>query len=319
MTRISTFQQSQTLLNEMMANQKKVATAQRQVTTGHVAEFYKDIHMDVTNLAGGKSLLSRLEQYQVNNGQVLNRLSNYDQAIAGIEASGGDVREAVMSSISTASTQGLYSTIVGSFDNVLNFLNSQNTEGYLFAGTNRDVPPVSISSIDDLLVAAEPPTDIFQNNDLKAAVRIDENRTLEVGILADELGLEIMTAFQRLAMWQNGIIPTTAPVPAGPSGNLATPLSQEDQDFLVGEIANLEQLIDNISEFRGTNGLNQKTMEDTQETLLLQVNQAKELVSGIEDVDAAEAISNLNQKNFALEASYSVLSQINRLSLLNFL
>ena len=64
MTRISSFQQSQSLLSEMLATQKKVADAQRQVSTGHVAEFYKDIHMDVTSLAGGKSLLSRLDQHQ---------------------------------------------------------------------------------------------------------------------------------------------------------------------------------------------------------------------------------------------------------------
>ena len=319
MTRISTAQQSQMRITDMMASQKQVANAQRQVTTGHVAEFYKDIHMDVTSLAGAKSLMARLDQHEANNGLILNRLSSYDQAMAGIEGSGGDIKGAVMSAINTASTQGLYATIEGAFDNVLNFLNSQNTEGYLFAGTNRDVAPVNISSINDLLLAAEPPTDIFQNNDLKSAVRIDENRTLEVGILAEELGLEIMTAFQRMAMWQNGIVPTTAPVPAGPSGNFATPLTAEDQDFLIGEIANIEQLVDNISSFRGDNGLNQKTIEEAQEVLSLQIFQAKGLISTIEDVDSAEAITNLNQKNFALEASYNVLSQINRLSLLNFI
>ncbi|MCF8466037.1 MAG: hypothetical protein K9G33_01410 [Sneathiella sp.] len=319
MTRISSFQQSQTLLNEMLSSQKKLAEAQRQVSTGHVAEFYKDIHMDVTSLAGAKSLLSRLDQHQVNNSKIISRLASYDQALAGMESTAGDVKTAVMQAVSTASTQGLYETIDGSFETVLNFLNGQNTEGYLFAGSNRDVAPVNITSINDLLTAAEPPTDIFQNNDLKASVRIDENRTLEVGVLAGDIGLEIMTAFQRFAMWKNGIVPTTAPVPTGPSGGLASPLSQEDQDFLVGEISNLEQLLDNISGFRGENGLNQKTLDNTQESLSLQINQAKEFVSNIEDVDAAEAISNLNQRNFALEASYNVLSQINRLSLLNFL
>jgi len=319
MTRISTFQQNQMLLSDMLASQKQVAKAQRQVTTGHVAEFYKDIHMDVTSLAGAKSLLSRLDQHQINNSRIMSRLSSYDQAMFGIESAGADMKEAVMSAINTSSAQGLYATIEGSFDTVLNFLNSQNTEGYLFAGTNRDVAPVSISTIDDLLVALEPPTDIFQNNNLKSSARIDENRTLETGILADELGLEVMAAFQRMALWRNGTIPTTAPVPIGPSGGFGTPLSQEDQDFLVGEIVNLEQLIDNISAFRGDNGLNQKTIEEAQEALSLQVNQAREMVSNIENVDAAEAISNLNQKNFALEASYNVLSQINRLSLLNFI
>jgi len=55
------------------------------------------------------------------------------------------------------------------------------------------------------------------------------------------------------------------------------------------------------------------------ETLGLQVDQTKVFVSNIEDVDAAEAIANLTQRELALETSYSVLSAINRMSLLNFL
>lgn len=319
MTRVSTLQQNQTALAEMLAGQKRVADAQRQVTTGHVAEYYKDIHMDVTSLAGAKSLLSRLNQYQANNVQVINRLSSYDQAMAGIETAGNSVKDAIMSAINTSNGQGLYETIQGAFDDVLNFLNSQNTEGYLFAGSNRDNPPVSINSIDDLLTAAEPPADIFQNNNLKATVRIDENRTLEVGALADDLGLDLMTELQRLVKWKNGVVPTTNPVPVGPSGGFNSPLSAEDQNFLTGELTKLQDMINKVSGARGANGLNQKTLENTQESLGVQIDQAKTFISGIEDVDSATAISNLNQQNYALQASYNVLSQISRLSLLNFL
>ncbi|MEX1035749.1 MAG: flagellin [Sneathiella sp.] len=319
MTRISTFQQSQTLIKEMMSSQSRLADSQRQVSTGHVAEYYKDIHMDVTSLAGSKSLLSRLEQYEANNGKIMSRLAHYDQALAGMESASGDVLSAIMSTINTASPQGLYGSIEGAFETTLNFLNSRNTEGYLFSGSNGDTPPVNITSINELMVAAQPPTDIFDNNDLKASVRIDENRTLEVGIVADEIGLEIMTALQRLALWANGTVPTTTPVPTGPSGSFAVPLSQEDQSFLSGEIANLETLMDNMAGFRGANGLNQKTVEDTTQALGLQIDEAKVFISNIEDVDAAEAIANLTQREIALEISYSVLSQLNRLSLLNFL
>lgn len=319
MTRVSTFQQSQTLIKEMMGSQNKLSDAQRQVSTGHAAEYYKDIHMDVTNLAGSKSLLSRLEQYEANNGKVMSRLAQYDQALAGMESAGGDVLSAVMSTINTASPQGLSGTVDGAFETVLNFLNSQNTEGYLFGGTNNDVPPVNISTINDLMAAAEPPTDIFQNNDLKATVRIDENRTLEVGVLADDIGLEIMTSLQRLALWANGVVPTSTPVPTGPSNSFGSPLSQEDQDFLVGEIASLETMLDDLAGIRGDNGLNQKTMDETMEALNIQIDQTKVFVSNIEDVDAAEAIANLTQRELALEMSYNVLSTINRMSLLNFL
>lgn len=319
MTRISTFQQNQSLITEMLKAQSKVAVAQRQVSTGHKAAYYKDIHMDVSSLAGAKSLVARLEQHEANNGRVMNRLAHYDQSLAGMERTAGDLRDAVMSAISSSSPQGLVATIEGAFEAVQNFLNARNTEGYLFGGSNADVPPVTISSLDELRAASQPPVDIFQNNNLKATVRIDENRTLEVGMMANEIGLEIMTVLQRLALWADGTVPTTTPVPVGPSNGFASPISQEDQDFLIGEIARIETMIDNLAVFRGENGLNQRTLENATEALAEQISQTKIFISDIEDVDAAEAISNLNQRQFALDVSYNVLSTINRTSLLNFL
>jgi len=45
----------------------------------------------------------------------------------------------------------------------------------------------------------------------------------------------------------------------------------------------------------------------------------KGFVSNIEDVDMAEALAKLNQNQTALQASYQTISQLNQLSLLNYL
>ncbi|WP_025898322.1 flagellin [Sneathiella glossodoripedis] len=319
MTRVSTFQQSQTLLMEMLNSQAKVEKAQKQVTTGHVAEFYKDIYQDTAGLTGAKSLLSRLEQHKENDAIVQAELSAYDQALAGMESAATDLKEAVMGAINASSALGFEAAVEGVFEAVLGFMNSQNTEGYLFAGSKKDTAPINITQFSDLLTALEPPTDIYTNDTLKRSVKIDENRTIETGMLADELSFDIMTALQRIALWQNGTIPTTAPVPAGPAGPITTPLRTEDQDFLIAEISNLETLVRDLNEARGQNGLNQRLVTQTVESIDVQITQTKIYISNIEDVDSAEAIVNLNQANFALEASYNVLSQINRTSLLNFL
>lgn len=319
MTRVSTYQQSQTLLLDMLNSQSKVDQAQQKVTTGHAAEFYKDIYQDTSSLAGGKSLLSRLEQHQENDAIVSSQLSVYDQALSGMESAATDLKEAVMGAINSSTSLGFEAAVEGAFEAVVGFMNSQNTEGYLFAGSKKDVEPINITDMADLLTALEPPTDIYANDTLKRTVRIDENRTLETGILADETSLEIMTAIQRITMWQNGTLPTTAPVPVGPAGPLSTPLSASDQAFLIGEISNLENLVRDLAEVRGENGLHQKVVEQTVEALDVQIMQTKVFISDIEDVDAAEAIVNLNQANFAMEASYNVLSQINGTTLLNYI
>ncbi|MBE7638586.1 hypothetical protein GUA87_17145 [Sneathiella sp. P13V-1] len=319
MTRVSTYQQSQTLIQHMLNSQKHVTDAQRQVNTGKVADTYQGLYQEATSLAGAKSLVSTLEQHKENAGVILTNLQTYDQMLGSLENAATDLKEAVMGAVNSSSSLGLEATVEGVFNTVLGVLNSADTEGYLFAGSKRSVAPINITSWSDLTTALEPPTDIFTNDTLKRQVRIDENRVLETGMVADELALDIMTSLQRIALWQNGTLPTTAPVPTGPAGPVTSPLRQEDQDFLIGEIQQLENLVRGFNEARGVNGLNLKTVIDTQEQLDLQIDQAKIFVSNIEDVDAAEAITNLNQANFALESSYNVLSQINRTSLLNFL
>jgi flagellar hook-associated protein 3 FlgL len=319
MTRVATSQQSQVMVQRMMNSQSKVIDAQRQVNTGKVAETYKDIYQDTTSLAGAKSLLARLEQHKQNAGIIQTGLQSYDQTIGAMETAATDLRDAAMGALNASSALGFQASVQGVFDNMVGLMNSKDTEGFLYSGSKKDTAPINITAMNDLLTALEPPTDIFANDSLKRSVRIDENRVLETGILANEIGLEIMTAIQRITLWQNGTLPTTAPVPAGPAGPVTTPLRPEDQAFLTGEIANLEKLVKDFAQVRGENGLNQKTVQDTQTSLITQVDQAKLFISNIEDVDAAVAITNLNQANFALEASYNVLSQINQLSLLRYI
>lgn len=319
MTRIANYHQSNRLLQDVLMNQERVVNADRQVSTGHVAEHYKDIYQETTSLTGAKSLLSSLEQHEQNNAVTTSTLSSFDQSLAGMENAAKDLLDAVTGAVNASSGLGFNSSIEGVFDTVLSFLNIQTAEGYIYSGTLIDTAPVNITDISDLLTALEPPTDIFDNNSLKKTAKIDENRSLEVGILAEDVGLEIMTALQRIAMWQNGTLATTAPVPVGPAGPVSTPLATEDQTFLIGEIANLEDLVRQFGEARGDNGLNQKTLEETQVMVGDQISQTKIFISDIEDMDSVEAINYLNQVNFALEASYNVLGQVSQLSLLNFL
>ena len=267
MTRVSTYQQSQTLINHMLKSQVHVAEAQRQVDTGKIADTYQGLYQETTTLSGAKSLMSLLEQHKENAAVIQTNLQSYDQMLGSLENASTDLKEAVMGAVNSSSALGLEATVEGVFESVVGVLNSKDTEGYLFAGSKKDVAPVNIASWADLTTALEPPTDIFTNDNLKRTVRVDENRSLETGILADDLGLEIMTALQRIALWQNGTIPTTAPVPTGPAGPVTTPLRQEDQAFLIGEIQNLENLVRDFNEARGVNGLNLKTVKDTQESL----------------------------------------------------
>ena len=79
------------------------------------------------------------------------------------------------------------------------------------------------------------------------------------------------------------------------------------------------QVIDDLQLEVAQVGTDQQVLDEItirhQETL----DFTKIFISDIGDADAAEAISNLNRDQLALEGSFQVLAQIGRLSLLNFI
>jgi len=81
----------------------------------------------------------------------------------------------------------------------------------------------------------------------------------------------------------------------------------------------LNNTIDTIDKFHATNGVNQMAIEDVQERHQQDINFMKVFITDIEEVDIGEAISKMQQDQVALEASYRVLSQVSRSTLLDFI
>ncbi|MEM8798703.1 MAG: hypothetical protein AAGF15_01350, partial [Pseudomonadota bacterium] len=63
MTRISSFSQSQALIQGAARSQSRLAVSQEQVASGKRANEYSDIARDAATLIGARSFLSRTESY----------------------------------------------------------------------------------------------------------------------------------------------------------------------------------------------------------------------------------------------------------------
>ncbi|SLN69475.1 flagellin [Oceanibacterium hippocampi] len=318
MTRIGSFAHTQLLLRNLVQNQERSQIAERQISTGYKAEYYKDMPRDVTTLAGAKSVLARTEQHIQNNDRLKLQLDSYDVTLEGLEGLAGDLRQTVLDAVAVRSGVGLMDGVEAVFDRVANLLNQQVAGRQIFAGSKIDTAPFTGQDIADLLAAPEPPTTLFSNNNIAASVKVDDAREMVYGLLANEVGGDLMGAIQRIAMYNAGTLPA-APVAGGPASPFGTNLSDAQITFLTGELPKLEQYQRDVTQIRSENGFRAADLEATQQRLGSEKIFLTEFVSNIEDVDITEAINRLNQDQFALEASYQVLGSLNQMSLLNFL
>ena len=306
-TRIGSFSQSQALLLELTRQNAKVFRSQEQVATGKVADNFKDIAADAGVLLTAKKVESRTQQFQNNITELNTRVEVQNIQLTRIEDVAAELRQDVLDAISLESGAALTEKINSAFQQVLNTLNAQFDDRYIFGGTQSDQAPVNISTIDDLIAAASV-SDVFDNNQLRQSVPIDEGQNITIGFLADQLGTDFLQVIKDLATFD-----------ASASGPFGEQLTAAQRSFLESQLAPLsaahEELINRTSE----NGLLSNQLESARERHDSTIISLQQFISDIEDVDLAEAVTRLNQDQIAVQASAKILADLGDLTLLNFL
>jgi flagellar hook-associated protein 3 FlgL len=96
-------------------------------------------------------------------------------------------------------------------------------------------------------------------------------------------------------------------------------LTEDQRGFLVSEVTRLNAIIDDIDAVRSTNGVSMRTLEDIQTRLERDKFFMIKFTADIEDANLGVAISRLAQDELALEASFHMLAQLSRLTLMDFI
>ena len=307
MTRVSNLGANQELVAEMLRTQQRFFDGQRQVTSGKKASSFKGIPREAKVLLGAKSIQSRLEQFQQIGVEVSRTMATYDMLLSSLAETAEDLRQKILSAVATNSAPALANEMRVFFDRAAAVLNTQQDGKFLFGGTRTGLPPVNISTINEL-AALPAASDAFDNNSIKLSVKIDETFTLTYGVLADEVGLDLLAEIKRIAEFNFG--------PNGPLGNIMT---EGQRSFLQGEVGVLNDVITGLNNAVARNGSNQASLEQVTERLAGTRLFTDTFVADIEDADIAVALNNMNQDQIALEAAFRMLAQFGRLSLLDFI
>lgn len=307
MTRVSSFGQNQALLQGILRNQTELFDAQKQVNTGKKSDEYRGIADQATTLVASKTLFSRTDAYQTIAQDVGRTADVYDLQLGLVLEGARDLRQQMLTAIGNNDATGFNLVMEETFGLVVDSLNSKVGNTYIFGGAAASEAPVFVNTIDDLQ-ALPAASDAFGNDTLKASARISDSVSIEYGQLASETGQALFEVFRDIADYNDGI-----------NGPLEGEMNPDQVDFLRAKIADLDVAIQGIQQQQLVNGLNQKRLADVAEQQEDQKVFLETFIADIEDVDITEAISRLNNSQTALEASYRVVSQTVRLSIVDFI
>ncbi len=307
MARISSFGQSSLLLQSALRNQGRLFTSQQQVATGKKAHSFQEMSPRVQEAMSARQSRFNTQNFRETIQSVRQNVDIYDVQLGTITNAARNLKQATVTAVGQNDAAGYISILEQTFDLVSSALTTRLNGNFIFGGTRTDQSPLSITSLAELQALPISDDAFLNDQKIKTALVADEIN-MEFGQLADDVAADIMASLKRIADFNSG-----------PFGPLTGALTPAQSTFLEGEINLIEQAVQKAQTAQTRNGLISNRLDiidDQHQTSLIFLEQ---LVSDIEDVNLAEAITQLQQDQMALEVSFQAISTLSHLSLLNFL
>lgn len=293
--RMSTLQFSLGGVNNILDAQAQVARLQEQLGTGKAILTPADDPTAYVQLTNLKTELSRVESYQKNISALTSALS-YEEASL-------DTANNLLVRVRELTIQGQNGTLSGSDraaianeigalrDQLLSIANTTNADGeYIFAGSASTT-------------AAYSEDGTFQGDSLIRQINIASGVSVAEGHSGADL-------FEQISDGDNIFTVLS---------DLTLALSDNDQDVVSAKFVDLDTALEQLSTVRTSIGTRMNWIDD-QAALNENFNLSlQRTVSSIEDLDVAEAITQLNLQMVSLQAAQQTFVKTQNLSIFNYL
>ncbi len=308
MTRVSTTGNYQSALLNLMAAQQQQSDASNRVSTQKNATDLTGFGRSSETLTALKGAQSRVQGFLDTGEVVTARLEAQDLALNQMIDAIGGAREAIGGVLASDSAGTLMLDLEGQFQNIANGLNARHQGGYLFAGADTTNAPVSVMTLAEL-AAAPTVASTFGNDTIKPVSRVAENTSVETGYLANELGTDVFQIFRDIKAYNDN--PATGPLTGKPT--------EAQKTWLTAQLSRLDAVKSTTIDVAARNGSLQKRIEQMTVSHEAQKLSLGDLVSDRTDADLAQAVTDLQLSQIAVQASAQVVSQLREVSLLNYL
>jgi flagellar hook-associated protein 3 FlgL len=306
--RVSTSNQTQFLLSQIMHAQSQLDQTQAQVASGKVATDYGGIGGQTDVLEAARSASDRTNSYATNTQLAVTQADLQNTQLTSLSGLADQLRSALSNALANNDATGLMAQAQSIFDQASLILNSKDSNGnYIYGGDKDNTPPVTVGSL-AALGALPSVSQAFANGTTAKSVYVADGEKVQVGLLASNIGTDLMQTLQDISQFN-----------AGANGNFQTTLTSAQSTFLSGELPTAITAGQNLNTVTASNGYTYNRLQDAVTQQQSMSSLYKGFVSNIEDVDMGKAITNLNQNQAALQAALQVTAQLNKVSLLNYL
>ncbi|HKP79640.1 MAG TPA: flagellin [Phenylobacterium sp.] len=306
-TRVTTPGNYSAVLANLLSAQRSQMEAGDKVATRKNGQNLKDYAKSSELLTAMRSVQTRLSVYEDQNQLLSDKLDTQDTGLNRVADAAQAVRQLFSEALASGRADTLVEDVEGQLRNAVEGMNARYGGKYLFAGGQVDTRPVTVTSLADL-TAGPPIASFFQNDDFKVTAKLDEATTVTTGLLADDIGTAMLTAFQTFQSFN-----------AGASGPLNGQLTQAQQTFLEGQLASWDTVRADVTQKAAYNGVNQRRLDTIAEDLKTRQNTLAGMVGDITDADMAEAAAQLQQAQLAVQSAAYVFQSLQDSSLINLL
>jgi flagellar hook-associated protein 3 FlgL len=305
--RVASNAQSQYLLSQIMKANTALDTVTAQVASGKVSSDYTGIGDKTASLEAARAAAARADAYATNTQLAVTQTDLQDAQLTTLSSLAEQLKEAITTAAGNGDGTGLMTTAQDVFEQASSILNATDSNGnYIYGGGQGNTKPFTATSLSDL--TSDTVSNFFQNGSQKKSVLVGDGQSVQIGVLASDVGTELMTALQNLANADS------------PSGSLDGSLTSTQTDNLTNNVLpSATQAYTDLNDATATNGETYSRLKDDVTNQQSLSTLYKGFVSDIEDVDMTKAATNLNQAQTALQAALEVTAKLGQLSLLNYL
>ena len=311
MTRVSTFGNYQSALLHLMNAQSRGEEAQNKVSTKKNATDLVGFGRTSETVSALKSSQTRIQGFIDTSKTVADRLASQDLGLDRVADAATAGRLAIANAIAAGRMDGLMAAMETEFKMAQDGLNMKHQGKFVFSGGAVDqqavvLPAVPAGTDLEKLAAMPAAGDAFRNDPLKQKSWLDENVTMDTGVLANEVGQDLFDVFRDLQ-----ILHQTTP--------LTGQMTDAQKTALTTLMGRFETAAKGVVDVQSRNGAMQArvdTLLESQEGRKISIDT---ILSGKTDANMAQAVTELEMAQIAIQASAQVISQLRQVSLLSYL
>lgn len=306
-TRVTTSGNYAAILTNLLAAQERQQQAGTKVATQKNGQDLKDYAKSSELLTAMRTVQTRVAAFQDQNKLLSDKLTTQDNGLVRVADAAASVRQIISEAIASGRGDTLVEDIQAELRSAAEGMNARYNGKYLFAGGQTDTRPVTVTSLAEL-TAGPPISSFFKNDQFQVTAKLDEATTINTGLLADDIGTDMLTAFQTFQAFHEGA-----------SGPFSGQLTDAQRTFLENQLSTWDSVRTDITNLAAYNGTNQKRLDTVAEDLQGRQTTLAGMMGDITDADMGEAVSELETAQMAVQSAAYVFQSLKESSLLNVL